>query len=801
MPRKYVRKTIPKYSIDDINRALSDIKKKTLTIIDAARDYNIPIATLYSRLSGLRGNSNRGRRTILSNDEEQFLVYVIELFQEWQQPLSRKDVIDMARTYMIELGKNISPNAHLTEWFHSFMTRWNDRLKIATSMKLERIRSQSCTKEVATKWFEHLRAVLTKLKLFNKPASIWNVDESGFFDDPGRRQVVVKRSTRYPVASQSGSGKSMTTVLLCTSAAGRFLPPYIVYKATHLYDAWCPKNGYPGARYNVSSTGWTDGEIFNDWFIHHFIPHVKNEKRPILLVMDGYKSHISTTIIKKALDHNIHIECLPPHSTTLLQPLDVVTLSKLKTAWRQLLKTYNQKTNSTAIDKPQFALLISELFKNSLLPSHCISGFLKSGIYPYDPRVISKEKLLQPPTATTSSSNQPVCGSNSSEDPSSSFNNSSSNTCHPIDRPSSCPNILLNEQNSTNNNIFLTKSNSIMDSTTSTSLPNSSINISTGSIVANSAIQTSTTTCDMFSNCLTSFPSKDIADDMLINSTNISITNTSNIATIVVDDDCTLDDEVEEKTYTGDHSFANNMSIVTSASMSYIPAPPTILSNTNSSISFSEVPGGNHHSLSFDQNEKVTNQSVLNAITTAINNHMSPMITTNNNNKRKRVIERRYGESLTSVDALYKIQEKENKRKKQKTNSKQSTSKSKITTNKRAVSSRKKKNQNKQQTFDDIGEEDSNMDQDVNQDEMTSSTAVAMINHSYTSHNNFQSPFQNSSISNPTCLQSQANQYSSYNVNLVNQPQTIASTDHQWMYWQYPTMNNYYSSTHNFTNL
>ena len=90
-----------------------------------------------------------------------------------------------------------------------------------------------------------------------------------------------------------------------------------------------------------------------------FMPHVKNEKRPLLHIMDGYKSHISTIIIRIALDHNIHIECLSPRSTTLLQPLDVVTLSKLKTAWRQLLKTYNQKTNLKPIDKPRFALLVS----------------------------------------------------------------------------------------------------------------------------------------------------------------------------------------------------------------------------------------------------------------------------------------------------------------------------------------------------------------------------------------------------------------------------------------------------------
>ncbi|CAF3351547.1 unnamed protein product [Rotaria socialis] len=59
-----------------------------------------------------------------------------------------KCVINMAGTCMIELAKKVLPDVRLIEWFNSFISRWGDRLKIVTSMKLERIRSQSCTKEV-----------------------------------------------------------------------------------------------------------------------------------------------------------------------------------------------------------------------------------------------------------------------------------------------------------------------------------------------------------------------------------------------------------------------------------------------------------------------------------------------------------------------------------------------------------------------------------------------------------------------------------------------------------------------------
>jgi hypothetical protein len=52
---------------------------------------------------------------------------------------------------------------------------------------------------------------------------------------------------------------------------------------------------------------------------------------------------------------------------------------------------------------------------------------------------------------------------------------------------------------------------------------------------------------------------------------------------------------------------------------------------------------------------------VLDAITLAINNHMKPTTTVTNGKRRQ--IDRPYGESLTSVDAYMKIQQKENARK------------------------------------------------------------------------------------------------------------------------------------------
>lgn len=102
--------------------------------------------------------------------------------------------------------------------------------------------------------------------------------------------------------------------------------------------------------------------IFFDWLSNHFVPFVGDVRKPVLLIFDGHQAHISTRISKLALEHGIELLCLPPHSTTILQPLDVVTLTKVKTAWRKILQMHNTQTNSQNIDKKRFSYLVSQMY-------------------------------------------------------------------------------------------------------------------------------------------------------------------------------------------------------------------------------------------------------------------------------------------------------------------------------------------------------------------------------------------------------------------------------------------------------
>ncbi|CAF1524853.1 unnamed protein product [Adineta steineri] len=588
MVRNYKRKTVAKYTEADMQKALDAVRSKELKPLDAAKNNNnIPLATLYARLSGTRGNGPRGAKTILSSEEESFLVQTIEIFEKWQLPLLQNNVIDIARAYMLELGKKINQTAPLTDWFASFMHRHHD-LKLTKCENLEKTRSVSCTPLIIQRWFETLHGVLSKHKLLDRPNAIFNVDESGFFNDPGRRSVVVRRSTKRVISSQSGSGKEMTTVLICTSASGKLLPPYIVYAGTHLWNTWICKNSFAGTRYNTSLSGWVEEHIFFDWLSQHFIPYVEDIAKPVLLIFDGHKAHISTRIIKLAMDHHIELLCLPPHSTTVLQPLDVVTLAKIKTAWRKLLTAHNTQTNSQKIDKKKFSYLIGNLWRSHILPSHCSSGFSRAGIYPYDPRAVSREKLFVPPTS-------------SSSDPQSDSTDDIALVNQPISR--------------------LTRSLSCaefsIDALTATTTP-----------LQRSSLMLSSTTND----CL-SMPN--ISSDLTLCSS--------------------LNNSYDLPSSTTQPNISQNRPLISS-----------ILDEVNQTLYPQQTDHCDNNISPVDSNlTKNAQRNSLDILTTVIADFLTPTVTADTE-KRKHRVDRPYGESLTTIEALSKVQEKENKSRKRK---------------------------------------------------------------------------------------------------------------------------------------
>ena len=80
------------------------------------------------------------------------------------------------------------------------------------------------------------------------------------------------------------------------------------------------RNGaVPGTIFMTSDSGWITQEIYLEWF-RVFIAPIP-PARLVLLIEDGHGSHITLDVIELACVNNIHLLCLPAHTSHLLQPL------------------------------------------------------------------------------------------------------------------------------------------------------------------------------------------------------------------------------------------------------------------------------------------------------------------------------------------------------------------------------------------------------------------------------------------------------------------------------------------------
>lgn len=396
MPRQYQKTGLrQKYSTITLKTALCRVQRGEISQREAERQYKIPRRTLREHIADPNLKYGSGRATDLSHAEEELLVTAIIAAGEYACPMEKSDILDITEEYVASLAKKtrFKNNRPGDDWFYGFTRRWMTELAPRKPEVLTISRATSCNEFVISKFFDILEQKVDELGIRDSPAQIINLDETGFVTDPKCKRVFVKKGKRNPSVVIPGSGKEMYTVLGCVAANGKVFPPYILYKAKNLYDSWCVGGPY-GAGYSTTDSGWMEGTTLASWFEKRFLYHVRHIKKPILVLFDGHSSHITVDLITTAKAHDVHLLCMPPHCSHVLQPLDVGVFGPAKKDWSKILKRHYKGSRLKSVDKSTFPGLLKQLYAKAFRKEHVISGFMKSGIYPVDRHAIPTEKLL-----------------------------------------------------------------------------------------------------------------------------------------------------------------------------------------------------------------------------------------------------------------------------------------------------------------------------------------------------------------------------------------------------------------------
>lgn len=384
------------YSPQSLQKAINDVISKKLTYRDAEAKYGVSKSTIQRKVNE-KNMLKVGRPNALSNVDEESLVNGIILSSKWGFPFTSLDIRLLVQSFLNNNGvKDPRFNGNLPgyTWAKHFINRHKSVLSERLAENIKRSRAE-INPHIITQYFDNLENSLAGVL----PQLIINYDETNMTDDPGKCKVITRRGSKHPERILDSS-KSSVSVMFAGTASGFLLPPYVVYKAEHLYDSWL-EGGPRGTRYNRSKSGWFDGVIFEDWFNKIVLPYFRKfpVDVPKAMIGDNLSSHISLSVIEECKKYNIRFILLPPNSTHLCQPLDVAFFRPLKIQWRKSLFVYKNK-NRGCIPKTEFP----RIFKNALdklqienmASKNLIAGFKATGIYPIDKnKVISKLPTIQ----------------------------------------------------------------------------------------------------------------------------------------------------------------------------------------------------------------------------------------------------------------------------------------------------------------------------------------------------------------------------------------------------------------------
>ena len=292
------------------------------------------------------------------------------------------------------------------KWWKLFKER-HPELSLRQPEHLQLSRARCTTPEAIRSWFVEFELFLIENGVKDSPSQIWNADESGFPLCPKTGRVLAVKTDKN-VYGITGDSKEQITCLCAANAAGDVLPPMHVFAGERVrYNPMA--NCVPNAYFGHSTNGWITTELFFGWLANHFAKLVT--VRPVVLLVDGHSSHIDLEVSRFCSENQILLYCLPPHSSHLLQPLDVGFFKSLKNAWAKECNRYRATAFGAHVTKETF----SEVFRCAWLASVKISLFVNAfrecGICPLRPSAIDESKLAPSMPYCSQTVSSPPCSS------------------------------------------------------------------------------------------------------------------------------------------------------------------------------------------------------------------------------------------------------------------------------------------------------------------------------------------------------------------------------------------------------
>lgn len=384
------------YTEAKLRDALVKIQSKALTVKEAAKLYQIPVATIRFRL---RKKPERKvlpclRMSVTKEEDVIFKNHLLAL-NEMGIPVVFQDISYTVKSYLDAVdrrGMRFKNNMPGTFWCKHFLERYPEVKEIIMFNDQPTKQTVPIDNTTVNDFFDRLQRDMHDVT----PDNIYNIDECGFEHDPKKKSLLFRRPCRHPDLDRF-SIKSMYTVVFCGNAIGEMIPPFAIFKE---------KPATPSEESNkaTSATGWIDTNVFEHWLEKHFLPIVKDKPGNKVLICDNLSAHVSVHALQLCEEHDIKFIC-PVGNSSHLHPFDVEFYEYLQCSWRIVLNEWREtptgqlscwqkkSAGSAAIALPKdifWDLVNKAIEQNETTEENLIEGFKKCGIHP-----LSRFEVLQ----------------------------------------------------------------------------------------------------------------------------------------------------------------------------------------------------------------------------------------------------------------------------------------------------------------------------------------------------------------------------------------------------------------------
>ncbi|KAJ2973747.1 hypothetical protein NQ176_g6431 [Zarea fungicola] len=420
-------------------------QRPPLSVRDAASLFKVSPSSVQRAITAINNplSRGRGRPMALTEDEDDALVAYVQWMERTGMPATTEQVGAVANTLRMRRNPNASPASArwLANWRENHPAIAKTCLK---AVERARVSFEAQKQEEVEMFYSRLQDIVNRYKI--GASEIWNEDEAGIRIGCLRErvQVLVIRTTRVKSMRTQvldPANRESCTLIASINAVGDSIPPWLIFQHFPTTN-WAGIDTLTGVRFARSPTGFSNAEIPLEWARHfnrwswasssqakragksleewfgcdehlrlpdqgrsrvtappNKIP--EDEKIYRLLVVDGFTGHTTLDFAEYCIHFDIIIAILPPHSTHIMQPLDVGVFQPLKSAHQKELRKALAHGN-ISFTRVDFLASFRDIYRAGFTTHNVMAAFEKTGLFPVDAtptitKILHEQLRLQQP--------------------------------------------------------------------------------------------------------------------------------------------------------------------------------------------------------------------------------------------------------------------------------------------------------------------------------------------------------------------------------------------------------------------